>query len=326
MSKPGATDVAGLIARRLVRAVPLLILLSLLAFCILHLAPGDPAALLYGADATPEDLAQARAAWGLDRPLAVQYLSWLAHVARGDLGRSLIDGRPVAAIIGERLPATLVLALAALALGTVLGVALGISAATHAGTPFDRFLTVAATLFYSVPPFWLGLLLILIFAVRLRWLPSGGLTSPAGSVGVAGLLAHLLLPSLVLSLHLLAQFLRYTRAAVLEELQRPYLRTARAKGLGEGTVLVRHALRNAAIPLITLVGLSLPQLLSGAAAVETVFAWPGLGRLLVEAAFQRDYSVLMGDILLVGGLVVLGNLTADLCYMVADPRIRARSS
>jgi len=318
--------VARIVAGRLIRAAPLLALLSLISFAILHLAPGDPAALLYGVDATSQDLVQVRAHWGLDRPLPIQYLNWLAHVVQGDLGRSLVDGRPVAEIIGERLTATLALALAALVLAVVAGVGLGVAAATHAGSALDRLLTLLATLSYSIPSFWLGLLLLLLFAVQLRWLPSGGLTSTTRPSSVADALAHLILPTVVLSLPLLAQFLRYTRAGFLEVLQQEYMRTARAKGLGEGAVLLRHALRNAAIPLITLGGLSLPQLLSGSAVVETVFAWPGLGRLLVEAAFQRNYSVLMGDILLVGGLVVLGSLVADVCYALADPRIRTGSS
>ena len=316
---------ARIVAGRLIRAAPLLALLSLISFAILHLAPGDPAALLYGVDATSQDLVQVRAHWGLDRPLPIQYLNWLAHVVQGDLGRSLVDGRPVAEIIGERLTATLALALAALVLAVVAGVGLGVAAATHAGSALDRLLSLLATLSYSIPPFWLGLLLILLFAVQLRWLPSGGLTSPTRPATLADLLAHLVLPAVVLSLPLLAQFLRYTRAGLLEVLQQGYVRTARAKGLGERAVLLRHAFRNAAIPLITLLGLSLPQLLSGSAVVETVFAWPGLGRLLVEAAFQRNYSVLMGDILLAGGLVVLGSLIADLCYALADPRIRTGS-
>ncbi|MFN2169027.1 MAG: ABC transporter permease, partial [Anaerolineae bacterium] len=176
---------AGAVVGRLIRAIPLLTLLSLISFAILHLAPGDPAALLYGLDATPQDLAQIRTHWGLDRPLASQYLNWLAHVARGDLGRSLVDGRPVATILGERLAATLTLAFAALALGMTLGVTLGLLAATHAESALDRVLTFAATLFYSLPPFWLGLLFILIFAVWLRWLPSGGRASPSGPTSIA---------------------------------------------------------------------------------------------------------------------------------------------
>jgi peptide/nickel transport system permease protein len=313
------------IAGRLLQAIPLLFLLSLISFAILHLAPGDPAALLYGLDATPADLAQVRARWGLDRPLPLQYVSWLANVAQGNLGRSLVDGRPVATTIGERLPATLLLTVSALAVSVVLGVGLGVVAASRVGSPFDRALTLLATFCYSMPAFWLGLLLILLFALTLGWLPSGGLASPVGPVAPLDLLAHLILPAFVLSLHPLAQFLRFTRAGLLEVLGQGYVRTARAKGLSRSAVLLRHAFRNAAIPLFTLLGLLLPQLVSGAVVVETVFAWPGLGRLMMEAAFQRNYSVLMGDVLLVGSLVMLGSLVADVAYVLADPRIRYRS-
>ena len=316
----------GIVGRRLFQAVPLLVLLSLISFAILHLAPGDPVALLYGVEATPQDLAQVRARWGLDRPLPFQYLNWLAHVLQGDLGRSLVDGRPVATMLGERLAATLVLALAALGLAIPAGVALGILAATRAGSGLDRALTGLATFAYSIPSFWLGLLLILLFGVQLRWLPSGGLMSADEHRALPDFLSHLVLPALVLSLPLFAQFLRYSRAGLLEELHQGYVRAARAKGLSERAVLFRHALRNSALPIITLVGLSLPQVLSGSTVIETVFAWPGLGRLLVEAAFQRNYSVLMGDILLAGGLVVVGSLVADLCYVMADPRIRTGSA
>jgi peptide/nickel transport system permease protein len=317
--------VGRIVARRLLQAVPLLVLLSLISFALLHVAPGDPAALLYGLEATPEDLAQVRARWGLDRPLPIQYLSWLGRVLQGDLGRSLVDGRPVATILGERLAATLILALAAQVLALLAGVGLGIVAANHAGSGLDRALSSLATLAYSIPSFWLGLLFILLFSVQLRWLPAGGLTSAAGPGALAGLISHLILPTIVLALPLFAQFLRYSRTGLLEELHQGYVRAARAKGLGERAVLLRHALRNAAIPLITVVGLSVPQVLSGSAVIEMVFAWPGLGRLMVEAAFQRNYSVLMGDILLVGLLVVLGSLLADLCYVLADPRIRIGS-
>jgi peptide/nickel transport system permease protein len=325
MPKRGVTDVGRYLVGRLIQAVPLLLLLSLISFAILHLAPGDPAALLYGLDATPDDLAQVRARWGLDRPLPLQYLSWLGNVMRGNLGRSLADGRPVATTIGERLPATLLLAVSALAMAIVVGVGLGVVAAACIRSPLDRALTLVATLCYSMPTFWLGLLLILLFAITWGWLPSGGLASPVGPSTPVDLLAHLILPASVLSLPPLAQFLRFTRAGLSEVLGQGYVRTARAKGLGETAVLFRHAFRNAAIPLITLLGLALPQLLSGAVVVETVFAWPGLGRLIMEAAFQRNYSVLMGDILLVGSLVMLGSLIADVAYVLADPRIRYRS-
>jgi peptide/nickel transport system permease protein len=313
------------ITERLAQAVPLLLVLSLISFAILHLAPGDPVALLYGPEATLADLAQVRARWGLDHPLPVQYLRWLGNVMQGDLGRSLADGRPVTTTIGERLPATLLLTVSALALAVVIGVGLGAVAAIYAGSLLDRTLTFLATVCYSTPAFWLALLLIQLLAVTWGWLPSGGLTSPVGPSSPLDVLAHLILPAFVLSLHLMAQFLRFTRAGLLEVLGQGYVRTAYAKGLSEPAVLMRHAFRNAAISLITLLGLAVPQLVSGSVVVETVFAWPGLGRLMVEAAFQRNYSVLMGDILLVGGLVILGSLLADVAYALADPRIRYKS-
>jgi peptide/nickel transport system permease protein len=310
------------LAGRALQAALLLLALSLVAFALLHLAPGDPAALLCGPDATPADLAAVRAHWGLDRPLPLQYLSWLGHALRGDLGRSLADGRPVAAVIGQRLPATLLLTVAALVLAAGLGIALGTVAAARAGTPLDRGLGLLATVGYSIPPFWLALLAILLLAVTWGWLPSGGLSSPGRPASIADVVAHLVLPAVVLALHPLARFLRFTRAGLVQALGQGYVRTARAKGLRESVILLRHAARNAAIPLLTLLGLALPQLLSGSAVVETVFGWPGLGRLMVEAAFQRNYSLLMGDVLLVGVLVVFGSLLADLAYTLADPRIR----
>jgi peptide/nickel transport system permease protein len=310
------------LAGRALQSSLVLLALSFVAFGLLHLAPGDPAALLYGPDATAADLAQVRERWGLDRPLPAQYLAWLGHALRGDLGRSLTDGRPVSETIGERLPATILLAVPALLLALTLGVSLGMGAAVRAGSPLDRALTLLATLGYSTPSFWLALLLILLLSLTWRWLPSGGLSSPGGSASPLDVAAHLLLPATVLALPFVAQFQRFSRAALVEVLGQGYVRTARAKGLGTAAVLVGHALRNAALPILTLLALVLPQLLSGAVVVETVFAWPGLGRLMVESAFQRNYSVLMGDILLVGGLVVAANLLADLAYPLVDPRIR----
>jgi peptide/nickel transport system permease protein len=312
----------GYLPRRALQSCLLLLVLSFVAFALLHLAPGDPAALLYGPDATASDLAQVRARWGLDRPLPAQYLSWLGHTLRGDLGRSLADGRPVTRVIGERLPATLLLALPALLGALIVGVGLGMVAAVRAGSPLDRAMTLLATLGYSTPSFWLALLLVLLFSLTWRWLPSGGLSAAGGDAAPLDVVAHLLLPATVLALPFVAQFQRFSRAAMVEVLGQGYVRTARAKGLGRPAVLLGHALRNAAVPILTLLALALPQLLSGAVVVETVFAWPGLGRLLVESAFQRNYSVLMGDILLVGGLVVAANLLVDLAYPLVDPRIR----
>lgn len=306
---------------RLVQAALLLLLVSVATFALLHLTPGDPGALLYGLSASPRDMAQLRERWGLDAPLYVQYLKWLANVATGDLGRSYQDGRPVLTVISERLPATLLLAGTALALATLVGVGMGVLSASRRGSWLDRAATFLATAFYSTPAFWLGILLILLFSVGLGWLPSGGMRTPGSTVELGDLAGHLALPALALALRDAGLFARVTRAALLEVLAEDYLRTAAAKGLGRPTILLRHALRNALLPVLTLLGMSVPGLLSGAVVIETVFGWPGLGRLAIESALQRNYPVILGEVLLVAALALLGSLLADLAYSIADPRV-----
>ena len=308
--------------RRAGQAVPLLVGLTLLAFLILHLAPGDPAALLYGGELTGDELRRFRAQWGLDRPLPVQYLTWLANLARGDFGRSYADGRPVLEVIAERIPATLVLTVSASLLAWGVGSLLGFTAAARAGSALDHANRVAATVLYAIPNFWLGLLLIIAFSVRLGWLPTAGMETLGAGFSLVDRLRHLLLPVAVLAVRELGACMRFARASLLERLGAGYVRTARAKGLPEGRVIRRHALRNALIPLVSLIGLAVPRLLGGAVVVETVFAWPGLGRLGVEAALARNYAVLMGNIVVAGILVLVGSLAADLAYAWLDPRIR----
>ena len=310
--------------RRAGQALPLLLGLTLLGFLVLHLAPGDPAALLYGGELTGEELRRFRAQWGLDRPVPVQYLTWLAHIARGDLGRSYADGRPVLEGIAERIPATLVLTVSASLLAWGVGSLLGFAAAARAGTALDHASRVVATVLYAIPNFWLGLLLIIAFSVRLGWLPTAGLETLGIGFSLVDRARHLLLPATVLAVRELGAFMRFARASLLERLGAAYIRTARAKGLPEGRVVLRHALRNALIPLVSLIGLAVPRLLGGAVVVETVFAWPGLGRLGVEAALARNYAVLMGNIVVAGVMVLLGSLAADLTYAWLDPRVRHR--
>lgn len=312
------------ILNRLLQAVPLLLVITIIAFAVLHLAPGDPAGLLYGTDISAEQMAQIRASWGLDEPLPVQYAKWLGNLLRGDLGRSFSDGRPALQVIAERIPATLQLTLAGLFVALVVGLAVGTLAALRPDSPAGYASTVFATLFYSLPNFWLALLLILIFSVWLGVLPSTGIESLRGATGPVDRLAHLAMPAFVISLREMGRLIRFTRASLLDVLSQDYVRTAYAKGLTVRQVAVRHALRNALIPVVTLLGLSVPQLLSSSIVVETVFAWPGMGRLLVESAFQRNYTILMGEIVLVGVLVIAGNLLADVAYAVVDPRIRYR--
>lgn len=310
------------IVGRLLQAIPLFFLITLIAFGILHLAPGDPATLLYGTEMSPDQRAQIRAAWGLDEPLPVQYVKWLGNLLRGDMGRSFVDGRPALLVIAERIPATLQLTLSGLLVALVLGLSVGIVAALKPYSALGYASTFFSTFFYSLPNFWLALLLILLFSVWLKVLPSAGIESLRGETGLADRLAHLAMPAFVLSLREMGRLIRFTRASLLDVMSQDYIRTALGKGLTMRVVTLRHALRNALIPVVTLLGLSLPQLLSGAIVVETIFAWPGIGRLVVDSAFQRNYTVLMGEIVMVSLVVIAGNLLADVAYAVIDPRIR----
>ncbi len=310
--------------RRIVQAVPTLIGITMLAYAIMRLAPGDP--LLVFEDSrgvTAEQLAALREAYGFDRPLPIQYLDWLARAARLDFGRSFQTHLPARDLILERVPATLELTLAALAFGLAFGIPAGVWAAVHRGRWPDQLVRVLAVMGDAVPHFWLGLVLLAILAVQLRWLPTGGIsTLGANASDLGDRLRHLLLPAMVLGTGSLAVFARYTRTEVLDVLGQDYVRTARAKGLPQWLVLFRHAVRNALIPVVTVLGGSLPTLLAGAATTEYVFSWPGMGRLAVDAAGSRDYPVVMGLVLVAAVLIILGNLLSDLLYGVVDPRIQ----
>jgi peptide/nickel transport system permease protein len=312
------------ILRRLVQAVPTLIGITMLAYAIMRLAPGDP--LLVFEDSrgvTAEQLAALRQAYGFDRPLPIQYLDWLGRAARLDFGRSFQTHLPARDLILERVPATLELTLAALAFGLAVGIPAGVWAAVHRGRTPDQLVRLFAVMGDAVPHFWLGLVLLAILAVQLRWLPTGGISTLGYSPWDLGdRLRHLLLPAVVLGTGSLAVFARYTRTEVLDVLGQDYVRTARAKGLQEWLVLFRHAVRNALIPVVTVLGGSLPTLLAGAATTEYVFSWPGMGRLAVDAAGSRDYPVVMGLVLVAAVLIILGNLLSDLLYGVVDPRIQ----
>jgi peptide/nickel transport system permease protein len=280
-------------------------------FALVHLS-GDPVLLMVPADASPELVASTRHALGFDRPLHEQFGRYLASVARGDLGTSLRINRPVAELIRERLPATVELTLAALLLATVTAIPAGIVSAVRRGTIVDRLAMVAAVAGQAVPIFWLALLLIALFGVQLRWLPVFG----------HGTLLHLVLPAVSLSTIVLGRLARLVRSSMLEVLGQDYVRTARAKGLGETRVLAVHALRNAAIPIVTLLGLQFAQLLGGAVVTETIFAWPGVGRLVVEAIFNRDFPVVQGVVLVVSLIFVVVSLLIDIAYALLDPRVR----
>ncbi|HXJ77046.1 MAG TPA: ABC transporter permease [Candidatus Methylomirabilis sp.] len=310
------------VVRRLVLAVPVLFGVSLLVFGVLHLAPGDPAAIMLGAQATREDVERLRRDLGLDQPLPAQYVRWVGHVLRGDLGRSIPLGREVLPEVVLRFKATLILTAGALVVAVVIGVPAGIVSATRQYSWLDKLSMGVAVTGVSLPVFWTGIMLIIVFALSLRWLPSAGMTSPYGSSGVLDLLWHLVLPATTLGTASAAALARLTRSSVLEIIRQDYVRSARAKGLGEGEVIGRHVLKNAVNPIITVLGLQVGYLLGGAILTETVFSWPGLGSMMVRAIQARDYPLVQGGVLLIATTFVLVNLAVDLFYAVFDPRIR----
>jgi peptide/nickel transport system permease protein len=293
---------------------------ALFVFALLHLSPGDPAAVIAGDYARPADVQRIRQQLGLDQPLHVQLAIWLGHVLRGDLGTSIFSGLPVARLIGQRLEPTLALTVCTMVIAVLLAVPLGVVAAWHAGTWIDRLVMVIAVLGFSVPVFWLGFLLIYSFAVQLEVLPVQGYVS--FRQGLLPCLKHLVLPSCTLGLVYMALIARMTRASVLEVLREDYIRTAHAKGLSPRVVLLWHALKNAALPIVTVIGVGVALLIGGVVVTESVFAIPGLGRLTVDAILHRDYPVIQGIILVFSGVYVLVNLLVDVAYTFLDPRIR----
>jgi ABC-type dipeptide/oligopeptide/nickel transport system permease component len=299
------------IGRRVGGTVTVMLGVAAVIFVLLHLS-GDPVALLVPADAPPEVVRDTRQALGLDRPLPEQFVRYLRRAVAGDLGVSLRHNRPVAELIAERLPRTMLLAAAALALAIAVAIPAGIVSAVRRGTLLDRTTMVLSVAGQAVPIFWLGLMLIWVFAVQLEWLPVFGSGTPA----------HLVLPAVSLSTIVLGRLARLVRSSMLEVLEQDYVRTARAKGLAEGLVVWRHALKNAAIPIVTVVGLQLAQLLGGAVVTETIFAWPGVGVLAAEAVFNRDFPVVQGVTLVISLIFVAANLAVDLAYVALNPRIR----
>jgi peptide/nickel transport system permease protein len=306
--------------RRLLEAIPMIFLSTIVVFLLLHLLPGDPAQALAGTDSTPQTLARIRQELGLDQPLPVQYAIWIGHLARGDLGTSVLSRLPVTYLIGLALPATLELTLGGLLLTLVIGVPLGILAALWHGSRFDWAVLIFNGGVLAMPGFWLSILSILLFALTLGWLPAGGFVDVRTNFG-AGLKA-LILPSVTLALPAAAGIARQVRTGMLEVLEQDFIRTARAKGLGHFTVVVRHALRNAMLPVATVIGLQFGRLLGGAVITESVFTFPGVGRLLVQSIGQRDYTVVQATLLLFIIVFTLINLLTDVSYAVLDPRVR----
>ncbi|TVR73894.1 MAG: ABC transporter permease [Spirochaetaceae bacterium] len=303
------------IARRLILTIPVVIGVSIIVFSIIRMIPGDPARAIAGVQATPEFIAQVRERYALDRPLYVQYGLFVSGLVRGDLGQSTFSGRAVTTEIRERFPRTLTLASISLLIATVVGVSAGIVSATRRNSVFDNVSMFVALVGVAAPVFWLALMLQLLFSVQLRLLPATGL----------GTWRHLVLPSITLGMASAALMARITRSSMLDVLKQEYITTARAKGLGERVIIYKHALKNALIPVVTVLGLQFGILLGGAVLTETVFAWPGVGRLLVDAILRRDYPVVQGTVLLLAFLFVLINLVVDVIYAFLDPRIHYQS-
>lgn len=322
MAAVGGGGLQGYVLRRLLLAVPVLFGVSLLVFAVMHLAPGDPAAIMLGAQATREDVERLHRELGLDRPLPVQYARWLGRVLQGDLGRSIPLGREVLPEVLTRFRATLVLTGGALLVALAIGVPAGIVSATRQYSWLDRLSMAVAVTGVSLPVFWTGIMLIIVFSLTLRWLPSAGMYSPYGGGDLADLLWHLVLPAVTLGTASAAALARMTRSSVLEIVRQDFVRSARAKGLAERAVIGRHVLKNAVNPVVTVLGIQVGTLLGGAILTETVFSWPGLGSMMVRAIQARDYPLVQGGVLLIAATFVAVNLLVDLLYAVFDPRIR----
>lgn len=309
--------------RRLLLTLPVLLGLSVIVFLIMSLIPGDPAQAILGSYATPENLERLRADLGLDLPLPQQYLVWLGNILQGDLGRSYALNRPVLDEVLERFGATLLLAGTSLVLCTLVGVVAGIISAVRQYGWGDRLITLLVLVGISVPAFWLGMLMIMLFAVDLRWFPASGMTAPYGGGDVLDILHHLVLPAIALAVVAAGVIARLTRSNMLEVLRQDYIRTARAKGLSEHRVVLRHAFKVALVNLIPVIGVQAGFVIGGAVYIETVFQWPGIGRMLVNAIATRDLLLVQGGVLVVAAAYVLFNLLADLLQHWLDPRIAA---
>lgn len=318
----------GFLIRRLLQMIPLMVGITFITFALINLIPGSPtSALEFNPRARPQDIQRIRENLGLDEPWALRYFYWLSDVVRGDLGYSLINGTSVGDRIWTSLPNTLLLTSASLLFALAISIPLGVYAAVKRNSLFDNVATVASTATFSIPSFWLALLMIILFAVKFQeWglpaMPVSGARDFRGDSGILDRIEHLIMPAIALGLVQLAAWMRYIRSSMLEVIRQDFVRTAEAKGLRDGTVLFVHAFRNAVLPLITLIGLTLPDLFGGAFFIEQIFAWNGIGRLAIQSLQERDYTLVMGIFTMLAVLTLLGNLLADVLYAVVDPRIR----
>jgi peptide/nickel transport system permease protein len=311
---------AAYLSRRFAGMVVVMLMVAAIVFVIARVVPGDPAAVMLGSNATPADVAALRSQLGLDQPLPVQFVLYLRDILSFNLGNSIFLNRPVVDAMLDRAELTTWLTLMSVAIAVLIGVPVGVLAAVKRGTPLDQAVTAVSMLAASLPSFWVGLTLIEYLAVRLGWFPVAGYGNPGAGLGER--LDHLVLPAIALGLPNSALIIRFTRTSMLDVLHEDYVRTARAKGLGPATVVIKHAFRNALIPVLTVIGLTIATLIGGAIVTETVFGLPGVGNLIVSAVLRRDYPVIQGALLIISGLYVLINMAVDLLYAVVDPRVR----
>ncbi|WP_066386297.1 ABC transporter permease [Neobacillus mesonae] len=310
------------IIRRTMLSIPLLLGITMLAFLIIKLAPGDPTALLIDPRIKAENLEGFKELYGLNDPIYVQYFRWLGQMIQGNFGESLIrQGIPVSEMIMGRLPNTLLLMGVSTLIAVLISIPLGVLSATKQNTLTDYSITFGSFLGLATPSFWIGIMLIMVFAVNLPWFPTGGVATLNAPFSIWDRIHHLILPAFVLSIADLAGLIRYSRSSMIEVLRQDYIRTARAKGFKKRKVIFKHGLRNGLIPIITIFGLMLPSFIGGSVIVEKIFSWPGIGLLFFDAAFQRDYPVIMAITVIAAALVVIGNLLADILYCIFDPRI-----
>jgi len=310
--------------QRLIQAIPVIFFSTFLVFMVIHLIPGDAAAVLAGPNATPEALAAIRKDMGLDQPLLVQYVVWIGHLLQGDLGKSTLSGQPISKLLQARAPATIELTVAAMMISITIALPLGILSATHVRGKLEWFVSTIQSLWLAIPNFWAGILAIILFSLILRWLPPGGRVADANDIG--GSIKSLILPAVTLGLALSAGLSRFLKFNLLEVLFDDFVRTARAKGVSETGVVFRHALRNALLPVITILGIQFASLLGGAIIIESVFSWPGVGGLMLDGISNRDYAVVQGGLLLLVLMFIIINLLVDLTYALIDPRIRLGDS
>jgi len=307
--------------RRLLQVIPTLFFVLLTVFLLMKLIPGDPARVLLGPEARPQDIERFRSELGLDEPVITQFAIYIGRVFTGNFGRSLIYRQDVLTLVFDRIPTTLLLSFSALFLAVIVGIPAGILAATKHNTFHDLSITILSLVGISIPIFWFGMILIVIFALQLGWLPAVGMGRLSN--GLWDVIRHIILPSTALGILSMGTITRFTRSSMLEVLRQDYVRTAKAKGLNRGLVLYRHALRNALVPIVTVVGLQLGSLLAGAVITETVFALPGLGKLMVDAILRRDFLLVQGEVLMIAFFYILVNFLVDVLYAVLNPKIRS---